>query len=336
VNVAPEHVLARVPDLDENLPALGVAAGAWHVTARTEDSVTLDARSEAPAVRRIVFRTYPSTDSLLSALDRGEVDVVSGLPAADAERVRALPGVTVNHAPDGTQYVLRNDIADARLRRAVSLAIDRTDLVAKTVDGVGTPGVVPIPARGSAWTLDDTTVRELTASLDAQPARARQLVEAARPGRPLRLLAAGDAAGRRVAEYLTGALERVGLQTEIVDGPPYDLLLVRRPTTRDTALVDRAEVEQLTRDARLVGLFEPDTLQAFRSDNVAGWLRTPQVRSLAVFAPTTTQYSQLVAAPPPPGEEASTSTYVIGAIGVLAVCGVAFAVAAWIRRRSIA
>ena len=85
-----------------------------------------------------------------------------------------------------------------------------------------------------------------------------------------------------------------------------------------------------------VGLFQPDTLQAFRSDNVTGWLRTPQVRSLVVFAPTTTQYSQLVAAPPPPGEEASTSTYVVGAIGVVALCGIAFAAAAWIRRRSIA
>ena len=65
-------------------------------------------------------------------------------------------------------------------------------------------------------------------------------------------------------------------------------------------------------------------------------LRNPEIRSLVVFAPTTMQYSELLAAPRPPGEKASTSTYVVGAIGVVAVCAIAYAVAAWIRRRSIA
>jgi hypothetical protein len=92
----------------------------------------------------------------------------------------------------------------------------------------------------------------------------------------------------------------------------------------------------VTRDAQLVGLFQPDTLQAFRSDNVAGFLRTPQIPSLVVFAPTTTQYAPLIKAPLPPGEQASTATYAVGAIGVIALCGAALAVAAWIRRRFVA
>jgi peptide/nickel transport system substrate-binding protein len=356
VNVAPQHVLERVPDLDKNLQALGVGAGPWHVTARTDDSVQLDARTAAPALRQIVFRTYPSADSLLSALHRGEVDVVSGLPYADAERLGALPGVTVDHAPDGTQFVLENSLSDARARRAISLAIDRTDLVAKTVDGIGTPGVVPIRAQGSVYAPDDGAQQRLEASLDAQPERARRLLtDAVLPDRPLRFAVARDTASRRVAEYIVGALDAVGVHTEIVDDgdEPYDLRLVRSSTTGDSRDVGptrpeppvnypdrvaqaRATTERVTESGRLVGLFQPDTLQAFRSDNVTGWLRTPQIRSLVVFAPTTMQYSQLLAAPPPPGEEASTSTYVVGAIGVLAVCAIAFAVAAWIRRRSIA
>jgi ABC-type transport system substrate-binding protein len=354
VNIAPQHVLDAVPDLDGDLRALGVGAGPWHVTARTESSVQLDARREAPALRQIVFRTYPNVDSLLSALDRGEVDVVSGLPYAEAERVGALPGVTVNHAPDGTQYVLESSLSDARARRAISQAIDRTDLVAKSVGGIGTPGVVPILAPGAAFAPDDAVQQRLAAALDARPGRARELLaEADLPDRPLRLAAPGDALSRRVVEYLVGALDAVGISVEAVDDGPSDLRLVRS-STRDNGVRSgavrsatpvgypervaqlQARAERLAAGAQTVGLFEPDTLQAFRSDNVTGWLRAPQVRSLVVFGPSMSQYSQLVAAPPPPGEEASTATYVVGAIGVLALCGIAFGVAAWIRRRAIA
>ncbi len=124
VNIEPQHVLAATPDLDENLEALGVAAGPWHVTARTDDSVQLAARRDGTAVRQIVFRTYPSPDSLISALDRGEVDVVSGLPYVDAERLGARSYVTVDHAPDGTQYVLANSLPD-RARPPGDFARDR-------------------------------------------------------------------------------------------------------------------------------------------------------------------------------------------------------------------
>jgi hypothetical protein len=55
-----------------------------------------------------------------------------------------------------------------------------------------------------------------------------------------------------------------------------------------------------------------------------------------VFAPTISQYSQLTPATAPPGEQASTTTYVIGAVAIVALCGAVFAVAAWIRRRSVA
>jgi len=143
------------------------------------------------------------------------------------------------------------------------------------------------------------------------------------------------------------ALQDVGVRSEVVDEASSDLRVVRS-STRTNHLgrlpggyleqLDRAHttIEQDAASGRLVGLFQPDTLQAFRSDNVTGWLRAPQVRSLVVFAPTVVQYSQLVAAPPPPGEEASTRTYAVGAIGVLALCLAAFAVAAWIRRRFVA
>ena len=353
VNVTPLHVLRRVPDLNKDLHALGVADGPWRVTARTNDSVQLDAtRPGGPALQQIVFRTYPDADALIAALDRGDIDAASGLPAADAARLGESSSVTVDHAPDGTQYRLEDHLADENVRKAVSLAIDRTDLVAKTVDGIGTPGAVPILGRGTALRLDEATSGRLDASLDAQPNTARRLlVESPHPDR-VRLAAPADALSQRVAHYVAGALAAVGLPTVVVgEHDQADLEVVRGSTTGDSLptassrrpvsyseAVDGAHADLLrvTRSARIVGLFQPDTLQAFRSDNVAGFLRTPQVPSLVVFAPTTTQYAQLIKAPPPPGEQASTKTYVVGAIGVIALCGAALAVAAWIRRRFVA
>ena len=49
------------------------------------------------------------------------------------------------------------------------------------MDGVGTPGVVPAIALGASWALDDTTAQSLSASLDAQPGRARQLLAGVAP-----------------------------------------------------------------------------------------------------------------------------------------------------------
>jgi hypothetical protein len=109
------------------------------------------------------------------------------------------------------------------------------------------------------------------------------------------------------------------------------------PSTDFTRLVAIAHerIERVTSQAENVGLCEPDTLQAFRSDNVTSFLREPQQASLVVFAPTTTQYAQLVAAPAPPRERLSNTFYAVGALVVLALCGVAFGFVAWIRRRSI-
>jgi peptide/nickel transport system substrate-binding protein len=352
VNVTPGHVLASVPDLDQNLRALGVADGPWHVTARTNDSVQLDAtRPAGPALQQIVFRTYSDANALIRALHEGEVDVASGLTPADATRLGADSNVTIDHAPDGTQYQLQDNLPEANVRKAVSLAIDRTDLVAKTVDGIGTPGAVPIFGRGTTFNLDQSAVDRLDASLDAQPDQARRLLaDNPHPDR-VHLAAPADALSRSVARYVAAALAGVGLPTDIVgEHEAGDLKLSRASSSgtglpvlsgrpldySDAVAAEHAEIEQVTRSARLVGLFQPDTLQAFRSDNVAGFLRSPQIPSLVVFAPTTTQYLQLIKAPPPPGEQASTTSYVVGAIGVVVLCGAALAAAAWIRRRFVA
>ena len=179
LDVVPAHVFGKASDLNKDLAGLGVADGDWHVVSTTGNSVELDAVDpvNGPAVKQIVFRTYPNADALIRAIGDKNVDVVSGLPSPDASRLAALPNVTV------------------------------------------------------------------------------------------------DEAGH------------------------------------------------------------PEMLQAYRSDNVNGFLQRPEIASPVVFAPTIDQYSQLYAAGAPRGERASNTTYVVGAIVVLALCGIAYWIASRIRRR---
>ena len=219
VHVVPEHVFSKVSNLDSNLSALGVADGAWRVTARTPDSVQLDAAraSGGSAPQQIVFRTYPSANALVDALAHKQVDVVSGLPDSDIARLMALPDVTVDHASDGRQFLLRDRLGNERDRQAISLAIDRTALVADAVHGVGTAGVVPLIARGATWALDDPTAQSLTDALDAQPNRSRRLLADAPPlGRKLTLgVSFRDPVARRVATPVQRALAAVGVDSTI-------------------------------------------------------------------------------------------------------------------------
>ena len=178
LHVVPSHVFEGASDISGDVAKLGVSDGIWHVVSKTNDSVQLDSLAGAagPAVQQIVFRTYPSADALIKALADKQVDVASGIPSADVDRVAALAHVTV------------------------------------------------------------------------------------------------DQAGR------------------------------------------------------------PEITQAFRTDNVNGFLRNPEQPSLVVFAPTISQYSDLYAAGAASGERASNTTYAVGAVIILALCGIAYWIASRVRR----
>jgi hypothetical protein len=172
-------VYAQVSDVGTDTTALGVADGDWHVVSKSADSVELGVlgRPGGPPLDQIVFRTYPTADALINALAHGDVDVISGVPAADIDRLHALNNVTVN------------------------------------------------PVGG--------------------------------------------------------------------------------------------------------------TVQAFRTDNVTGFLPEPSRPSLVVFGPTVTQYAAIVAAQRPPGEQLSNATYAIGAAVLLVLCAAAYWIAALVRRRYV-
>jgi peptide/nickel transport system substrate-binding protein len=91
--------------------------------------------SDQPAAKRITFRLIPETATRVSALLAGEVDIITNLPPDQVETVEGDKGTYVKAVPLANAHVLRYNtqtfepLKDARVRRAMNLAIDREGLV---------------------------------------------------------------------------------------------------------------------------------------------------------------------------------------------------------------
>ncbi|HSD27162.1 MAG TPA: ABC transporter substrate-binding protein [Vicinamibacteria bacterium] len=180
----------------------------------------------APRLRRLVFRRFPHEASLAEALAAGEADVSSAVGPGRADRLRSEAGVTLD-SQTGLNVIylaLNNERApftDARVRRALSRAIDRVSLVREVLGGHAEPAHTVLPP-----TLfgHDTRTRELVLDLDS----ARRLLAAARlpDGFPTTLTV--SRAPRpylldplRVAERLRENLSRVGAAVALREVPSW-------------------------------------------------------------------------------------------------------------------
>ena len=169
-----------------------------------------------PRLRQLAFRRFPDEEALARALASGEADVSSAIGPAQAARLRADPGLTLD-SQTGLNLIylaLNNErapLADARVRRALSRAIDRPGLVREVLAGHAEPAHTALPP-----TLfgHDTRARELVLDRDAS----RRLLAAAHVPEGLQTTLTVSRAPRpylleplRVAARLRDDLARVGI-----------------------------------------------------------------------------------------------------------------------------
>jgi peptide/nickel transport system substrate-binding protein len=82
----------------------------------------------------VTFRKFADGQALTLAFEAGDLDLAFGLPSESIARLKANPDLTVKEFAVGYQYLAYLNtrspmLADARVRRAVDLAIDRDQLV---------------------------------------------------------------------------------------------------------------------------------------------------------------------------------------------------------------
>jgi peptide/nickel transport system substrate-binding protein len=99
---------------------------------------------EQGTIRRIVYRPIPEASARIVALETGDVDVITHIPAADLPRLEASPDIDViKKVSNGARQFRFNHtkppLDDPRVCQAISYAIDRRTIIDNLVAGLALP-----------------------------------------------------------------------------------------------------------------------------------------------------------------------------------------------------
>lgn len=237
-----------------------IGTGPWRFV-RYVPGERIEAEAATPGARwaKVTFRFLTSNPARVAALLAGDVDIVEQVPPADIGRLRREPRVAIastasnrvmylhlDHDRETSPFVrgrdgaeIPNALRDVRVRRALSLAIDRAALVARVMDGEGVPAgqLVPEGTFGHVPGLSAPA---------ADPAAARRLLaEAGLPGGfALTLHVTNDRYPNddRVGQALAQMFTRVGIRTT-VEAQPGSVFFTRASNREYSLIMGGAAAE---------------------------------------------------------------------------------------------
>lgn len=151
----PRHLLADVPPpelIRAPFNRRPVGSGPFRfVSWESGESVTLERNPDfpvglggPPSLNRVIFRFIGEPTTLLSETLTGQLDVNGSLFPHQAEAVQSAAGVRLAHFPSREYYYLgwnlrRRPFDDAPVRRALTMGIDRQQLIDVLLFGFGQP-----------------------------------------------------------------------------------------------------------------------------------------------------------------------------------------------------
>lgn len=118
------------------------------------DQITLtrneDYWGEMPEIKKITFRTIPETDARLAELETGSVHIADAIEPDNVERVSNMEGVSsLAESSTSLNFIAFNTqvepFDDERVRRAISMAIDKSQIIDGIFVGTSIPANGPIP-----------------------------------------------------------------------------------------------------------------------------------------------------------------------------------------------
>ncbi|HUG40238.1 MAG TPA: ABC transporter substrate-binding protein [Longimicrobiales bacterium] len=179
-----------------------------------------------PAAQRIVFRVVPEPATLLTELLTGGVQVDIPVEPDQTNRIKQTASVTLYSFPGNTLYYLgwnnqRPPFDDARVRRAMTLGINRQEIIDALLFGYGRTATSTVPP----WHPFHPDIEPLP----HDPDQARQLLQEAgwtdgngdgvreKGGRPLRfsILTSERPLNRAIVEVLQSQLRGIGADVQI-------------------------------------------------------------------------------------------------------------------------
>lgn len=147
--IMPKHIYEKYEDwMDPNNPYLNkpVGSGPFKFVEWVKgDHVTVAANEKffkgRPYLDKIVYRIIPDPTTAVQALLKGEVDYLHMRPPlAEVPKLQKTPGINVMIRPTPSRYYIGFNLEkapfnDIRVRRAIAMAINRTEIVRKAYQG---------------------------------------------------------------------------------------------------------------------------------------------------------------------------------------------------------
>ena len=228
-----------------------------------DDRMVLEANKDywqgAPKIPYLEFRTIPENATRLLALEAGDVDMYQGgvvpgeLPRLEKDRnivVQRVEGTGYNYLGFNTKV---GPLADVRVRQAISHLIHREGIVQRVLNGIGSPGVGPVPPT-LPWYNDD--VYKYDYSID----KAKELLAEAGYGPgdiKLRLYTNENPDRMRIAEILQHDAGRAGIEVEVII-EEWGAYLARIQETDDYDIFILGWAGQLDPDRAMIRQFHTD------------------------------------------------------------------------------
>jgi peptide/nickel transport system substrate-binding protein len=225
---------------------------------RPSESLTLAANPEhtealggPPNLERVVFRIVPEATTMVTELINGTADMIGYTLLPDqAAQIRNQSGVELRHYPsrEFTFFAWNHTrplFADARVRRAMTLAINRQQIIDGLLQGFAVPATGMIPP----W----SPMHPGLDPLPHDPAAARRLLQEAgwrdgdgdgildREGQPLRFVLNINSANRLhadIAQVMQQQLRQVGVDVQIRSQEFQSLLQAYKSREYDAVLAN--------------------------------------------------------------------------------------------------
>ena len=146
--ILPKHLIAQYPNIN-NIPynSKPVGIGPFKVDRwdRSQQVVLVPNplywRGQ-PKLQKVVYKIVPDRNTVVSQLQSHELDMWNRVSASYADKVKAIPGFTLEQQPGYTWNHIdfnttRPALKDPVVRRALRLGLDRKGLVDKIYHGIG-------------------------------------------------------------------------------------------------------------------------------------------------------------------------------------------------------
>lgn len=242
---------------------------------RSNEYVILDRNDEywgeEPAMRRVLIRHLPESQSQRLQLERGDIDVAYALLSADLQALSNTEGVKVETTPGAGFYYLAVSMKDERfanpkVREALRYLIDYEGLNKSVMPFYGVPHQRPL-STGVMGLLPDQGY-----TLDVEKAKALLAEAGYVEGMRVTLRALSEPPFLNIATAIQATLAQAGIQAEILTGSGDQIYGAMRERNFELIIGRGGGGQQPHPDSNLRAIaYNPDNSQEAGLTNFQGW-----------------------------------------------------------------